>query len=73
MSVSSVIEKYMNDPDLKDIAKRAVWLGNDEAHVKRKWEEKDLQDLNKLIDITVVSIKRREKIKNYTQGMPNKE
>lgn len=73
MSVSSIIEKYMNDPQLKEMAKRAIWLGNDETHVVRKWEEKDLKNLRELIDITVVSIKRSEKIKSYNQVMPNKK
>jgi hypothetical protein len=63
----------MNDPDLKKIAKRAICLGNDETHVVRKWKEKDLQHLKDLIDITVVCIKRSEKIKSYNQEMPNKK
>lgn len=73
MSVSSVIEKYITCSDLKEMAKRAIWLGNDETHIVRKWEEKDLDDLKKLIDITVVTIKRNEQIKSYNQDMPNKK
>ncbi|MDR1245206.1 MAG: hypothetical protein LBJ98_04455 [Endomicrobium sp.] len=57
----------------KEIAKKAAWLGNDETHVVRKWKEKDLQDLKELIEMTVISIKRREKIKSYNQDMPNKK
>jgi hypothetical protein len=37
MLVSSVIEEYIDDSDLKEIAKRAIWLGNDETHIVRKW------------------------------------
>jgi hypothetical protein len=73
MSVSSVIEKYITCSDLKEMAKRAIWLGNDETHIVRKWEEKDLDDLKKLIDITVITIKRNEQIKSYNQDMPNKK
>jgi hypothetical protein len=73
MPVNNVIEKYLNDSELKEIAKRAIWLGNDETHVVRKWEERDLKDLKELIDITVACIKRSEKIKSYNQEMPNKK
>jgi hypothetical protein len=38
---------------LKTTASRATWLGNDETHYVRKWEDKDLNDLKKLIDLTV--------------------
>jgi hypothetical protein len=55
------------------MAKRAIWLGNDETHIVRKWEKKDLQDLKSLICITVTSIKRIEQIKEYNESMPNKK
>jgi hypothetical protein len=47
------IEDYVNDDKIKSVAKRAVWLGNDEAHFVRKWEGKNLEDLKKLIELTV--------------------
>jgi hypothetical protein len=49
MSISVRIQ----DANIKGVAKRAVWLGNDETHYIRKWEQKDLQDLKNLIDLTV--------------------
>lgn len=30
-----------------------MWLGNDETHYVRRWEEKDLSDLKRLISMTV--------------------
>jgi hypothetical protein len=30
-----------------------VWLGNDETHYVRKWENKDINDLKRLIAMTV--------------------
>lgn len=30
-----------------------AWLGNDETHYVRKWEDKDLKDLKKLISLTI--------------------
>lgn len=47
------IDEDVDNQNLKDIAKRAVWLGNDETHYVRKWETKDITDLKKLIDISV--------------------
>lgn len=47
------INEKISDLNIKNVAKRAAWLGNDEVHYLRKWENKDLQDLKKLIDLTV--------------------
>lgn len=47
-----VIDKYVDDINLKACAKRAAWLGNDETHYVRKWENKDINDLKILIELT---------------------
>ena len=47
------IEDMVDNPRIKEIAKRAVWLGNDETHYIREWKDKDLEDLKRLIGITV--------------------
>lgn len=52
-ALGSCIANRIEEPTIKAVAKRAVWLGNDETHYSRKWEEKDLTDLKKLIDLTV--------------------
>jgi hypothetical protein len=51
--LAACIANYVDDPRLKTTASRATWLGNDETHYVRKWEDKDLKDLKKLIDLTV--------------------
>jgi hypothetical protein len=51
--LGTAISKRITDTNIKGVAKRAVWLGNDEAHYIRKWEQKDLNDLKKLIALTV--------------------
>lgn len=51
--LAACIANYVDDPRLKTTASRATWLGNDETHYVRKWEDKDLSDLKKLIDLTV--------------------
>jgi hypothetical protein len=38
------IARYIKSDQIKEIAKRAAWLGNDETHYVRKWEGKDLED-----------------------------
>ena len=51
--LGTCISQHIDDPRIKSCAKRAVWLGNDETHYLRKWEEKDVHDLRILIDLTV--------------------
>jgi len=46
------IKKYVTDTRMKTTAERATWLGNDETHYIRKWEDKDLQDMKNLIQLT---------------------
>lgn len=47
------INDYIEDQNVKKCAKRAAWLGNDETHYTRKWEDKDVSDLKRLIQLTV--------------------
>lgn len=47
------IQDYIEDTNVKECAKRATWLGNDETHYVRKWEDKDVSDLKLLIHLTV--------------------
>ena len=51
--LGSVMQKFVDDERIKQCAKRAAWLGNDETHYTRKWEDKDLKDLKSLILLTV--------------------
>ena len=51
--LASCIGTYVQDTNVKECAKRAAWLGNDETHYVRKWEEKDVQDLKLLVKLTV--------------------
>lgn len=47
------INNFIEDRNLHEISKRAVWLGNDETHYIRKWEDKDINDLKVLINLSV--------------------
>ena len=66
-----VISRYIDDSNIKNVAKRAVWLGNDETHYIRKWEDKDLSFLTKLIDLTIHWIEAEELTKTMMEEMPD--
>jgi hypothetical protein len=51
--LAQVIEAYVDNENIKQCAKRAVWLGNDETHYVRTWIDKDIKDLKLLIKLTV--------------------
>ena len=67
--LSICIKKYIDDPRIKQCAKFASWLGNDEAHYIRKWEEKDINDLKTLITLTVNWIHSTLLTKKYASDM----
>lgn len=68
--LGKVIDNYVTDERIKKVAKRAAWLGNDETHYVRKWETKDLQDLKKLIDLTVHWIEMEALTASFEEEMP---
>ena len=59
----------LDNNNIKEIAKRATWIGNDEAHYTRKWEGKDINDLKKLIDVTVYFIAMDVAANKYLKEM----
>jgi hypothetical protein len=69
MPLQQVIQKFIAEPTIKMMAERATWLGNDETHYVRKWENKDLQDLKNLIDLTVYFISMSRKALRYMEEM----
>lgn len=68
--LSATIDKYVTDSRVKSVAKRAVWLGNDETHYIRKWEGKNLEDLKKLIDLTIHWMEMEALTKSFNDDMP---
>lgn len=50
-ALGACIKDDVSDVNVKSVAKRAVWLGNDETHYVRKWNEQDITDLKKLIQL----------------------
>ncbi|GAA5521505.1 hypothetical protein LQ318_07120 [Aliifodinibius salicampi] len=67
--LSTCINNYIDDANIKSCAERAAWLGNDETHYTRKWEDKDLQDLKILIELTEGWIRNVILTKQYNDEM----
>jgi len=67
------IENFISDPRIKSCAKRAAWLGNDETHYLRKWPEKDVQDLKKLIELTVHWLSAEIITRDLESSMPESD
>jgi len=61
------IKQNVDDPRIKKVAERAVWIGNDETHYLRKHEGKDISDLKALIDLTIRWIEMIEMTAKYTK------
>jgi hypothetical protein len=70
--LGQVIAAFCDDAKLKATATRATWLGNDETHYERRWEDKDVEDLKVLIRLTVGWIEREILTAQYTEDMPDK-
>jgi hypothetical protein len=70
LNLAQCITNYVSDERVKRVSARAVWLGNDETHYLRKWEDKDLNDLKMLIGLTVHWIEMDELTKNALNDMP---
>lgn len=67
------IDVYVSNENIKQIAKRATWLGNDETHYEKIWKDKDLKDLKTLIQLTVKWIEMEETTKRAIKDMPEKK
>ncbi|MDM5198975.1 hypothetical protein QUF79_13185 [Fictibacillus enclensis] len=69
MPLQQCIQKFITEPSIKLMAERATWLGNDETHYVRKWDDKDLKDLKNLIELTVYFISMSLKALRYQEEM----
>jgi hypothetical protein len=68
-SLGTCINNYIDDPKIKEAARRATWLGNDETHYYRKWDDMDLQDLKTLLRIAINFVDSDLMLKKYTEEM----
>jgi len=63
------IKNRIFDQNIKSCAERAAWLGNDETHFTKKWEDKDINDLKLLLQLTVKWIEAEILTKSYLENM----
>lgn len=68
--LSPCINTYISDVNIKFCAERAAWVGNDETHYVRRWDNKDLQDLKMLIQLTVNWIMNEIFTEKFRSEMP---
>ena len=68
--LGACINDDVKSEKIKAVAKRAAWLGNDETHYNRKWENKDVSDLKRLIDLTLHWIESEIETKKLLEDMP---
>lgn len=52
-ALGNCINTMIDNPQLKIVASRATWLGNDQTHYEQKYKDKDIEDLKRLIDLSV--------------------
>ncbi|EPM6964166.1 MULTISPECIES: DUF4145 domain-containing protein [Vibrio] len=72
MPLMQCINKYISDINIKECATRAVWLGNDETHYQRKWQDNDIYDLKLLIGLVVHWVVSSLMTQEYMQSMTRK-
>jgi len=70
--LGSLIDKRVDRQQIKVAAKRAVWLGNDETHYERKWQDKEIKDLKALIELTLHWIEDDKLTEKFLKEMPDK-
>lgn len=69
--LGQVIKDYFQG-DLKEILERATWLGNDQAHYKKVFEDFDISILKELIDLIMVELDRQYKKEHYLRAIQKK-
>jgi hypothetical protein len=69
--LKNVIEEFIDDNAVKQLALRATWLGNDETHYERRWETKDIDDLKALVELTVSAINNKIVGERHIASMPD--
>jgi hypothetical protein len=53
MELGNCIANRVKNENIKSLALRSVWIGNDFTHYTRRFEDKDIEDLHKFIEAIV--------------------
>jgi hypothetical protein len=70
MPLGQCIMNFVKNDKVKEVAKRAVWLGNDKTHYLRKWNEQDVNGLKRLIELMVQWIEMENMTAETVKVMP---
>jgi hypothetical protein len=68
--LGNCIKDDVTDTNIKIVAERAAWLGNDETHYVRKWDSKDVSHLKGLINLCLHWIEAEVNTKKILAEMP---
>lgn len=71
--LANCINEDVTDERIKQVSRRATWIGNDETHYVRKWEDKDVNDLVALIDLTIRWIESEIETEKLLESMPKRK
>lgn len=71
MWLMNAIKNKIQDTNIQKCATRATWIGNDETHYLRKWNDRDISDLKRLITLTVNWIENSILTQEYEKEMPD--
>ncbi|MXO77847.1 DUF4145 domain-containing protein [Paenibacillus sp. OT2-17] len=69
VKLKSLLDKYVEDSNVKFLAERTAWLGNDHAHYTKKWINKDVSDLKRLIKTSLYWISSEIELEHYRSEM----
>ena len=67
------IKERVDSPNLKLVAERCVWLGNDETHYTRQQTAHDIEDLKILLRLTMIWIETHLLTAKYTTEIQSKK
>ena len=70
--LSAIIKDYFSG-DLKEILERATWLGNDQTHYNKLFEEYNINHLKDLIDLIMVELDRDFKKRHYIENIEKRK
>lgn len=70
--MSKIINEYFTG-DVKEILDRATWLGNDQSHYNKLFEEFNINHLKELIDLIMVELDREFKKKHYIENIEKRK
>lgn len=68
--LADCIEIYVADNNVRDVARRAVWLGNQQNQYQRGWDEKDLKDLKAVLELVLRWIETEYLTEELLKTMP---